>query len=109
MVSVLERVSAAPGPSQIVGFSGYRPLTNREKERKVLTLSASTRCTEPIETAKYSVFMAGIRQSLSFTLNFASSSPAFSFSFSLPFSSFNVCRHIQRVHEFKAFFKISVL
>ena len=55
-----------------------------------------------------SVFTVAIRQSLSFTLNFAYLSPAFSFSFSLPFSSFHVCRHIRRVHEFIAFFKMSV-
>ena len=81
----------------------------REKKiRKVLTISASTRCTERNETAKYSVFTAGIRQSLSFTLKFVYSSPAFSFSVSLPFSPFHVCRHIQRVHVFIAFLKISV-
>ena len=48
--------------SQIVGFSKYLPLTNkeREKKRKVLTISASTKCTDPIEKEKYSVFTAGI-------------------------------------------------
>ena len=44
----------------------------------------------------------------SFTLNFAYLSPAFSFSFSLPFSSFHVCRYIQPAHEFISFFKISI-
>ena len=66
--------SAAPGPRQIVGFSEYHPLTNREKE--VLIISASTRCAEPTETAKYSVFTAGIHHLLSITLNFAYLSPA---------------------------------
>ena len=83
------KIPPAPGPSQIVGFSGYRPLTNWEK--------------------KFKKVLAGIRQSLSFTLNFVYSSPAFSFSFSLSFPSFHVCRHIQRVHKFIAFFKISVV
>ena len=48
--------------SQIVGFSRYLPLTNKERERKrkVLTISASTKCTDPIEKEKYSVFTAGI-------------------------------------------------
>ena len=43
-------------------------------------------------------------QSLSFTLNFAYSAPSFLFSFSLPFSYFYACRHIQRVHDFIVFF-----
>ena len=52
------------------------------------------------------VFTNSIRhQSLSFTLNFAYSAPSFLFSFSLPFSYFYACRHIQRVHDFIAFFK----
>ena len=98
--------------SQIVGFSGYRPLTTKKIIIIIiviiiikLTISAFT---ESIEMAKYSAFTDGIRRSLSFTLYFAYSSPAFSFSFSLPFSSLHICRHIQQVHEFIAFFKISV-
>ena len=50
---------------------------------------------------------AVIRRSLSFTLHFAYSSPAFSFSFSFPFSPFHICRHIQWVPKFIAFFKIA--
>ena len=39
---------------------------------------------------KYSVFTAGIRESLSFTLNFPYSSSAFSFSFCLSLSLFSM-------------------
>ena len=102
--------SDAPGPSQIIEFSVSRSLTKREKTKK----STFSYLLPPlsqgaaIETAKSSFLTACICQSLYFTSKFTYSSSASSFSFSLPFSSFQICRHIQRVHEFMAFFKVSV-
>ena len=66
-----------PDPVRLYNFQDTARL------RKVLSISASTRCTETIETAIFSVFTACTRQQMSFTLNFAYSSPALSFSFSL--------------------------
>ena len=89
---VREKNSPAPGAIENIGFSGYLPLPNRENIKKLLTSSVST---EPIEMAKYSVFTDGIRQAPSQTSLFAYSLPAFLFSFSLAFSSFHFCRHLQ--------------
>ena len=63
-----------------------RRTEKNNNKKKHSTISASTRCTERIETAKYSVLEAGIGQSLSFTLNFVYPSLAFSFSLSVSLS-----------------------
>ena len=99
--------SDAPGPSQIIGFSVNRSLKKREKTKKSTFSYLLSPLSQgaPIETAKSSLLTACICQSLYFTLNFAYSSPASSFSFSLPFSSSQICRHIQRVHELMVFSK----
>ena len=97
---------ATRGTTKILRLSGYLPLAKEKKNEKSNLLSPLPQGAPNPLKRQNAVFTDSIRhQSLSFTLNFAYSAPSFLFSFSLPFSYFYACRHIQRVHDFIAFFK----
>ena len=107
-VTVRDRkILLLPDPVRLWDFQDTaRSQTEKNNEKSDLLPSPPQGAANKLKRKILCPFTADICQLLSFTLNFAYSSSAFSFSFSLPFSSFHVCRHIQRVHEFIAFFKI---